>query len=220
MEPADATRAADASAPAGVAVVGRDRAATSLLDPMRRRILEALQEPASATAVAGSFGLSRQVVNYHVRALEKAGLVEEVGRRQRRGLEERIVRATATSYLISPEILGSLGQTPTERADRFSATYQVAVAARTIREVAELAALARSAGKRLTTLTIDTEIRFASPADRQAFANDLTELTQQLVAKYHDASTANGRVYRLFIGAHPLGAPRPDPEHTRRRRTP
>ena len=31
--------------------------------------------------------------------LEKAGLVEEVGTRQRRGLTERLVRATAAHYL-------------------------------------------------------------------------------------------------------------------------
>ena len=222
IDPIDAggaRRTAEAPAPPGVAVVGRDRSATSLLDPMRRRILEALQEPSSASAIAGALGLSRQRVNYHVRALEKAGLVTEVGRRQRRGLEERIVRATATHYLISPDVLGSLGQSPTERADRFSATFQVAVAARTIRELADLAARARAAGKRLTTLTLDSEVRFASPATREAFANELTELMQRLVAKYHDAAAADGRIYRLFIGVHPIGTPRTDPEHPRRRRT-
>jgi DNA-binding transcriptional ArsR family regulator len=220
MESGQAARAADASAPPGVAVVGRDRTATSLLDPTRRRILEALQEPSSATAIAGALGLSRQRVNYHVRALEKAGLLTEVGRRQRRGLEERIVRATASHYLISPDVLGSLGQTPTERGDRFSAMYQVSVAARTIREVAGLAARARAAGKRLTTLTLDAEVRFASPTAREAFANELTGMTQHLVAKYHDSAAPDGRTYRLFIGAHPTGAPRLDPEHPRRRSTP
>ena len=219
IDPAGAHRTAEASAPPGVAIVARDRSATALLDPTRRRLLEILQEPSSATAIAGAMGLSRQRVNYHVRALEKAGLVTEVGRRQRRGLEERIVRATATHYLISPDVLGSLGQTPTERTDAFSATFQVAVAARTIREVADLAARARAAGKRLTTLTLDSEVRFASPATRQAFANELAELTQRLVAKYHDAAAPGGRIYRLFIGAHPIGAPRTNPGHSRRRRT-
>jgi DNA-binding transcriptional ArsR family regulator len=198
---------------AGVAVVQRGEAAEALLDPMRRRILESLRGPGSATTVARDLGLSRQLANYHVRALEKAGLVEEVGRRPRRGLEERIVRATASHYLIAPDAL-TPGGTAAEATDRFSATYQVAVAARTIREVASLAALAREAGKRLTTLTIDTELRFASPAVREAFANELTTTIQTLVAKYHDEHTAGGRAYRLFLGAHPVyrePAPSPDP---------
>jgi DNA-binding transcriptional ArsR family regulator len=211
LDPIDAgtERLDPTPAASGVAVVDGERAAATLLDPTRRRILEALQQPASASGIAGSLGLSRQLVNYHVRALERAGLVAEVGRRQRRGLEERLVRATATHYLISPDALGALGDTPTERSDRFSASYQVAVAARTIREVAQLAALAREAGKRLTTLTLDTSIRFATPARREAFGNELTALIQQLVEKYHDANAVDGRSYRLFAAAHPVAAPAP-----------
>jgi DNA-binding transcriptional ArsR family regulator len=188
----------------GVAVVDTAAAAGALLDPTRRRILAALQIPASAAAVAGGLGLSRQLVNYHVRALERAGLVEEVERRQRRGLEARVVRATASHFLISPDAVGSLGATPAETADRFSATYQVAVAARTIREVSALAALARDAGKRLTTLTLDAEVRFATPAAREAFANELTASLNALVAKHHDAEAPDGRPYRLFLGLHPV----------------
>lgn len=203
-------------APTGVAVVDRGPAAGALLDPTRRRILAALQEPGSATGIAGPLGLSRQLVNYHVRALERAGLVEEVDRRQRRGVEERIVRATASHFVISPETLGRLGDTPIEATDRFSATYQVAVAARTIREVGTLASMARDAGKRLTTLTLDSEVRFATPASREAFANELVDTINRLAAKYHDAEAADGRAYRLFVGAHPVYTRLPKPSRKRR----
>lgn len=188
---------------AGVAVIQRNTAAGALVDPDRRRILAALHEPGSATTVAHALGLSRQRANYHVRALERAGLVEQVGQRQRRGLTERLVRATAAHYLVAPDVLGTLGDTSAEVADRFSATFQVAVAARTIREVAALADRAREAGRRLTTLTIDTSVRFATPARREAFANELVDTVARLVAKYHDAAAGDGRTYRLFIGAHP-----------------
>lgn len=94
-----------------------------------------------------------------------------------------------------------------EISDKFSATYQVAVAARTIREVADLAEQARLAGKRLTTLTLDTEIRFATPASREGFANELIETVNRLVSKYHDSLAEDARAYRLFVGAHPVGAP-------------
>ena len=194
----------DATAPSsGVAVVHRDAAASALADPMRRRVLEVLQSPGSSTSVARELGWSRQRVNYHVRALEDAGLIEEVERRPRRGVVERVMRATAAHYVLSPAALGTLLGAAEAGADRFSATYQVAVAARTIREVADLAEQARMAGKRLTTLTLDTAVTFASPAAREAFANELVAAITELVQRYHDADAADGRAYRLFIGAHP-----------------
>jgi DNA-binding transcriptional ArsR family regulator len=174
------------------------------LDPTRRRILERLRTAASATAVAAELGISRQLANYHVRKLERAGLVEEVGRRPRRGLQERLVRATATHYLVAPDAVRAGTAEHAQHADRFSASFQVATAARTIREVADLAERARAAGKRLTTLTLDSEVRFASPQAREAFANELVELVTGLVSKYHAPEAADGRRYRFFTGAHPV----------------
>ena len=111
------------------------------------------------------------------------------------------------------------GRSATSRiasAERFSATYQVAVAARTIREVAELATRARAAGKRVTTLTLDTAVRFATPAARQAFANELVNAITALVASTTTRPRPSGRTYRLFLGAHPEVRGAEDPA----RRTP
>jgi DNA-binding transcriptional ArsR family regulator len=189
---------------AGVAVVAHDRSAGILMDPTRRRILQALSETGSATTVADALGLSRQLANYHIRTLEKAGLVAHVGRRAKRGLSERLVRATATHYLISPEILGDLGRSPAESTDRFSASYQVAAAVKTIRDVSEMATRARDVGRRLTTLSLESEVRFATPADREAFANELAHAVSAIVAKHHNASAPDGRAYRLCVHAHPV----------------
>jgi predicted ArsR family transcriptional regulator len=200
------TRPPDAEASAhGTAVVRGRKAAGSLINPMRRRILEALTVPGSATTVADTLKVPRQLVNYHLRVLEKAGLLEEVATRRRRGLTERIVRATATHFLVSPDSVGVEPQSP----DRFSSTFQVAAAARTIREVAALAELAREAGKRLTTLTLDTTVTFASPADREAFGNELVSAINTLTAKYNAPAGRTARTYRLFVGAHPEYRPSP-----------
>ncbi|MFC7592090.1 ArsR/SmtB family transcription factor [Nonomuraea antimicrobica] len=77
------------------------------LSPLRRRVLEELREPGSATAVAARLGESRQRINYHLRELEKLGLVELVELRQRRGRKERVVRATAHTVVVAPEVVGS-----------------------------------------------------------------------------------------------------------------
>ena len=203
----------DGPSATGLAVVNQHDAASALLNPLRRNILTALAAPGSASTVAEALGTPRQLVNYHLRVLERAGLVEEVAQRQRRGLTERIVRATAAHYLVSPDAIAQLGGSTEDVSDRFSATYQVAVAARTIREVAALAKLAREAGKPLTTLSLDTQVCFETPAAREAFGNELVATINALVRKYHRALPAGktGRTYRLFAGAHPIYQPADPP---------
>ena len=83
----------------------------AVLPALRRRILECLGEPDSATGLAKRLGLPRQKVNYHLRELEKAGLAECVEKRQRRGCIERRLRATARGYVVSPAFLGELART-------------------------------------------------------------------------------------------------------------
>jgi DNA-binding transcriptional ArsR family regulator len=189
-------------------VIDDPAVAAVALEPLRARVLAALAEPGSATTVATALGESRQKVNYHLRALEDAGLVELVEQRPRRGLTERVVRATARRYVISPSVLADAGTQPPP-ADRLSTEYLLVVAARVIREVAELAKRARAARKSLPTLTIDTEIRFGSAASRAAFTSELSEAVRALAARYHDESTHAGRWHRVVVVAHPVAPPAP-----------
>ena len=185
-----------------IGVIEEPAVALAALDPLRSRVLGALREPGSATTVAAELGLTRQQVNYHLRALEARGLVELVEERQRRGLTERVVQAAASGFVLSPSVLGTIAADP-ERADRLSARYVMALAARVIREVAELSRGADRAGKVLATLAIDTDIRFASSADRKAFTEELAGAVAALASKYHDEAASGGRWHRLVIAAHP-----------------
>ena len=187
-------------------VVIDDRAtAASLLDPTRSRILDALRSPGSATTVAATLGLTRQQVNYHLRALEAVGLVDLVETRQRRGLTERVFRATAQGYVVSPTVLGALAADPAG-SDRLSARYLVALAARVVREVGALVQAASAAGTTLPTLAIDTDVRFASAADRAAFTAELAAAVRTIAARYHDERASGGRWHRLVVAAHPRPA--------------
>ena len=172
------------------------------MEPVRAEILAALVEPGSATTVARALGLPRQKVNYHLRALEQHGLVKLVEQRPRRGLTERVVQASARGYVVSPGALGRSGVDPA-RTDRLSTRYLLAVAARLVREVGLLARRAEASGRPLPTLTIDTEIRFASAAQRADFAAELTRAVTVLAAAYHDESAPGGRWHRLVVAAHP-----------------
>ena len=182
-----------------VDVIEDPGAAAVALDPLRARILAELREPASAAELAGRVGLPRQKVNYHVRSLEARGLVAAAGERRHGGLTERLLVATAASYVVSPAALGRSAPDPARIADRLSARYLVALAARLVREVG---ALARRSGQddRLATLAIDSEIGFASPAERARFARELTGAVTQLAAKYHHHG---GRPHRLVVAVHP-----------------
>ena len=121
-----------------VEVIDRPESATLALDPVKARLLQQLQLPGSAASLAAKLGLARQKVNYHLRALEEHGLVEPVEERQWGGLTERLVVATARSYVVSPGALGGLGVDPARNQDRLSASYLIAVAARIVTEVGAL----------------------------------------------------------------------------------
>jgi DNA-binding transcriptional ArsR family regulator len=189
-----------------MAVVRDTSRAVHLMDPMRLELLERLAEPGSASSLARDLGLPRQRINYHLRELEKAGFVEFVEERRKGNCVERLVKATARSYLISPEILGALGRTPEEQQDRFSASYLLAAAGRLLRDVSEQMGRATAAKKRVATLTLETDIRFESAEARAAFAEELSTVVARLATKYHDAGAATGRTFRVVIGAYP--APR------------
>jgi DNA-binding transcriptional ArsR family regulator len=192
---------------AAVAVLQSLGQASTVLDPTRLRILVGMREPESAAGVARRLGLPRQRVGYHVRALEKEGLLHLVGERRKRGTVERLLQATARSYVVSPEALGVLGAIRAEVQDRFSSAYQIAATARTLRDVAILQQRAAEAGKKLPTLTLETEVRFASAEDQSSFAAELTEALAALAAKYHHATAAGGRSFRFVLAGHPALPP-------------
>jgi hypothetical protein len=92
---------------------------------------------------------------------------------------------------------------PSRSPDRLSARWMLAVASRLVRDVGLLLSRSTKAGKRVATYAMDGEIRFASAADRAAFAEELTNTITRLVSKYHDESAERGRTHRLVVAVHP-----------------
>lgn len=198
-------------------VIEDPASASVALDPMRSRLLSELRTPGgeSAATLAGRLGLPRQKVNYHLRTLEKHGLIRVHSRKRWGGLTERRLVATASSYIVSPAALGPIAppQEPARGMDRLSASYLIALAARVVREVGQLLRKSEELDKRLATLSIDTEVRFRSAQDRAAFSRELTGAVTALVSRYHDESAPGGRRHRLMIGAYPSPAPPAPPSH-------
>lgn len=172
------------------------------LTPLRRRLLAQLVELASATEAAAALGLSRQTANYHLRVLEKAGLVELVELRQRRGCTERILRTSAEAFVVDPSVMGRRPD-PLVARDVYAAEHLVAVAGQTVRDVARMHAAADRQGKRLLTFTIEANVGFAQPADVHRFTDELALAVAEVAQR---CGSAGGRRYRVVIGGHPAGS--------------
>jgi DNA-binding transcriptional ArsR family regulator len=186
-----------------VAVIEDPAAAAVSLDPVRSRLLAELAVPGSATMLAGRVGLPRQKVNYHLRTLEQHGLLQLVEERRKGNVTERMLQATAASYVISPAALAAVAPDPSRAPDRLSARWLLAVAARLVRDVGALLTGAGRARQRVATFALDGEIRFATAADRAAFAEDLTAAVTRLVSRYHDEQAPAGRRHRIVVAVHP-----------------
>jgi len=190
-----------------IAVIDDPKAAEASLDPVRSRLLAELAEPASATAVAATVGLPRQKVNYHLKTLERHGLVELVEERRKGNCTERLLAATAASYVISPSALAAVQPDPGRAPDRVSAAWLLALASRLVRDVGDLITGATRARQRVATFAVDGEVRFASAAERAAFAEELAAAVAALVARYHDPAAGAGRDHRLVVALHPSVKP-------------
>jgi DNA-binding transcriptional ArsR family regulator len=151
-------------------------------------LLAQLREPSSATRLAAELGLSRQRVNYHLRELERAGLVELVEERQRRGCTERVL--AARTFVVDPGLVGT--------QDAFAAGHLVSTASGVVRDVTRMQQAAERRGERLLTFTVEAEVGLAAPED----LDRLTEALARTIASFD----APGRSFRVVAGGHPAPA--------------
>ena len=186
-----------------VAVIEDPQTAGVTLDPVRARLLAELIEPASAAALAAKLGQPRQrgqLPPQGARAARpgRAGGGAPQGQRHR-------ARAAGDGGLLRhlPEALAPVQPDPARAPDRLSARWLLALAAGLLRDVGALITGAARAQMRLATFAIAGEVRFASAADRAAFAEELAGAVATLVARYHDAAAPGGRTHRVVVAVHP-----------------
>lgn len=199
---------AASAVPEPVAVVGDRPGAASLLKPLRQRILAAARQPASATAIAATLGLSRQAVNYHVRQLARAGLLRRAGRQRKRGLVEQKYLVSARAFVLAPELLGPLYDAALPAGDKLTAAYVMSMASLVQREIGRAWHEAQAAGRSLPVLALDSEITFPTAAARAAFAAALTAAITRVVADHGTtpprSAEQRARRYRLTLSCYPI----------------
>jgi len=194
------------TAAAPVSVIRDAPRAGVLLKPLRREILAHARTPVSAAGIAAAMGRPRQVVNYHVRELARAGFLRRAGRVRKRGLVEQRYVVSARAFVLAPEVLGDMNASASEGAapDKASAAYLLMLATRLQKELSESWRRSEAEGTPLPLLSMDAEFGFASAADRARFATALSQAVTRIVAE-HTTSAARGGdgKYRIVLGCYP-----------------
>jgi DNA-binding transcriptional ArsR family regulator len=168
--------------------------------PLRVRILDALREPGSAATLAREIGQPRQKINYHLKELEQAGLVELVGERRTGNFVESMYRAVARSFIVSPEVAWSDPRRIEALQSQHSLQTLVVLGERLQRDAAVLLDRAAFDGEEIASASVEAEAHFASEADREAFLEEFLKTTSELMKKY---GRKGGAAYRVVMAAYP-----------------
>lgn len=172
----------------------------ALCHPARIELLERLREPASAAEVARRLGQPRQRVNYHLKALEEAGLVEKVGSRRQGNFVESLFRAAARAFVVAPEVAWADPRRMETLRRQHALGTLVSIGARLQHDAAALLDRAAFEDEEIAAAAVSAETHFASEAERAAFLREYLAATRALVDKYGGAS---GTSYRVVIAVHP-----------------
>jgi len=154
--------------------------AGALLHPLRLELLKLTDEPRTCTDLAEALGETPQRIYYHVKVLERAGVLEKVEERKVRAISEGYYRATARSFWLSPRLVGRIGG-PRRARDQMSLGFLLALAEELQTDVGRLAETER---EEAPTLGFTAQVRLARPADRTAFLTDIQNLIQSIAKKY------------------------------------
>ncbi|BFT69415.1 ArsR/SmtB family transcription factor [Paenibacillus sp. P36] len=174
--------------------------ATVLLNPIRGEIIAQLLEPGSAAEVARTLGETAQRINYHLKALEKAGLVQRIGTRQVRNLVEVLYRSIAKTFVLA-DSLSMKPETVQKLKDQSSLAHLVTTSER-IRRDALLLMEQSDVGEEIPSATLQLQVHLCDEHQRQAFIEEYAAMVQQLVERYAAGKDEN-EAYQVLLAVYP-----------------
>jgi DNA-binding transcriptional ArsR family regulator len=169
--------------------------------PLRVRILELLREPGSAATVAREVGETRQKVNYHLKELERVGLVAPVGERRAGNFIETLYEAAGRSFLVAPSVAWSDPRRVDTLRQQHSLENLVMVGARLQRDAITLLDRAAFDGEEIASAAVEADVHFADEHDRARFLEEYLTAVQQLCDKH---GARSGIPYRVVLATHPV----------------
>ena len=183
-----------------IALVMDSEQVGALAHPVRSKILESLRSPDTAAGLARSFGRSRQSVSYHLKELERIGLIRHAGERRKGNFLEQLYQATASRLIVSSRFASNPQKLASVFRDQASLSQLVDLGERLQTDAAALIELAASEGREIPSASIESEVRFKDEAARAAFLGEFIPMLRNLLAKYGDSE---GTPYRVALAAYP-----------------
>lgn len=184
----------------GTALIDTTDQLVAITHPTRLRILDELRTPGTAAGAARSLGEPRQLINHHVRALAKVGLLRSAGERRNGNFVEQLYESTAGTFILSPRITWGEGERVRTLADQLSLRHLVEFGERLQRDAITLLDRAAFDGDEIPSATVEATVRFADPAARSAFLDEYLHLTAELIEKH---AANDGAAYVVGLAVHP-----------------
>jgi DNA-binding transcriptional ArsR family regulator len=181
-------------------VVESPEQASALMNPLRAEILSHLKEPASATEVAKLLRETPQRINYHLKALEKVGLVQRMGTRQVRNLVEVLYQSVARTFLLS-EALSYGKNTLKKMKDQGSLLHLIHTSERIKKDALALMEQVDQ-DETVPSASMHMQVYLQDEAERQQFVQDYVELVKQLISKYQTKASGS-HPYQVLLAVYP-----------------
>jgi DNA-binding transcriptional ArsR family regulator len=183
-----------------VQTIADPEALQALAHPLRIRILDALRRPDSAAGVARRLGEARQKVNYHLKELDRAGLVSRAGERRTGNFVETLYQAAARTLVVSPRAAWGDPRRLTALTEQTSLEHLVTLGERLQRDAAVLLDRAAFDGDEIPSAAVEVEIRLAGADDRAAFLEEYLAAVGPLLRRYGQQP---GPPYRIALAVYP-----------------
>jgi DNA-binding transcriptional ArsR family regulator len=178
--------------------------AAALLKPVRIELLKRMVEPTTCSSLAEQLGETPQKLYYHVKTLERAGLVEKVDERRVGGIMEGLYQAAARAFWLSPRLVGQIGGRQRVHDDS-NLGYLLGLAEELQQDIGLLS-------RRITvdapSLGLSAQIELNDAADREAFMQEVQGAIQQIAERYGARDAADRpadprRTFRLMVACYP-----------------
>jgi DNA-binding transcriptional ArsR family regulator len=184
----------------------------ALNHPTRVAILEALRVPAAAASVARAISQPRQLVNYHMRVLTEARLIERVEERRKGNFIEGVYRAVARSFVVAADASWTPRQAEVMR-EQYALGALLDLGGRIQRDATTL--LNRAAEEDITIPSAAgvADLHFPNDIARITFLNAYRMYLKELSERY---SSKGGQAYRVVMAIYPTVGTNPADEERER----
>jgi DNA-binding transcriptional ArsR family regulator len=180
--------------------------AVELLKPIRLEMVKRLDEPRTCPELAEFLHNSPQKIYYHMKALEKVGLVEKVEERRVRGIVEGYYQAKARSYWLAPSLVSKVGgQRLTQ--DQTSLRFLLSLAEELQDDIGHLGHRSES-GTSVPSLGLSAHVQLPEGERRAEFLAEVRTMFETLARKYgvrrdHPLSEYEASNFRLILACYP-----------------